>query len=60
MHHIYYKLALTHRDELLRQAAVRRLVSRSAPSHETASTHTPIPRRRAARRPRRLRYAVRG
>jgi hypothetical protein len=56
MHHIPYALALTHRDELVRQAAVLRLVRRPALSLEAAPRHSS----NHPRRVRRLRYAVRG
>ncbi len=60
MNHIPFGLGLMRRDELLRLAAERRLVSRAAISVEVTPQAVPVPRRKRLRRGRRTRLAVRG
>ncbi len=60
MNHIPYELALTRRDELLRQAAEQRLASRAARSVKGVPRPTPMPQLRGLRPRRWLRFAVRG
>ncbi len=60
MNHIPFELCLMRRDELLRLAAKRRLVSRAAISVEATPWEVPVPRRKRLRRGRRTRLAVRG
>ncbi len=60
MNHIPFELALMRRDELLRLAAERGLISRAAASVEVTPRALPVPRRKGLRRGRRMRLAARG
>jgi hypothetical protein len=57
MSYITYRVALLHRDELLREAAERRLASEST-SPEPPHTERPVLRQREPRRRPRLRLAA--
>ena len=59
MQHIFYDLAVNHRNELLREAARRRLVSHSTLPLDGAVRHAPRPAWRGLRM-RRPRLAIRG
>ena len=60
MDHIPFELATAHRDELLRLAAKRRLLSRPPFSAELTPRAMPARRRHGLRRLRRPRLAIRG
>jgi hypothetical protein len=60
MNHIPFELALMRRDELLRLAAERRLVSRAAISAKATPRAMPALRRHRLRRRRKMRLAARG
>jgi hypothetical protein len=59
MQHIFYDLALNHRAELLREAAMRRLVSHSTQPLDGAVRHARRPGWRGLRL-RQLHLAIRG